>query len=142
MASKKKFFRKSQYNTAECKYASDMVVYSDQKNIPLVIFDCKSNIRTQSLHEGISRLITYGMSLRHKLKLATGLKLVLFTPICWCVACLPPFRSELSRSIEFESFLIFQMMDNKHYLNRKSYLLFLEDLREHFLKSDLPQVFE
>lgn len=117
---------------AEGKCSADLVTLHLKTHMPFVIFECKSNGDTSSLQKGISQLLSYGLSLRHKKQLKYDIKLVLILPGYWFISSLPPFGTELP-TIVFSRYDVMEYDENhQYYVNRKAYLGFLNNLRQHF----------
>lgn len=110
---------------------ADMVVTDRKNNLPIVIFECKSNAKISTLESGIIQLASYGLSLQHKRKLLHAIKLVLITPRSWYVGSLQPYQTNISE-ISFINYIIFKKEDKETYFDREAYIEFLLDLRQHF----------
>lgn len=130
--------RNSSLGRSEGNCVSDLTVTSLlDRGTPLVIFECKSKSGGFDIEEGMSQLVSYGLSLRHKKQVKNEIKLVLITPSVWYLASLPPYKmeSEIDLRIYFESYGKFGVLteiDGGLFLDRKAYLKFLINLRSHF----------
>ena len=82
----------------------DVVVLHNKDELPLFIFEIKSN--ESEFSQGLAQLISFGITVRHSQKMKTYLNLVLISPESWRILTLPPFGVELG-SLVCYSFPIF-----------------------------------
>lgn len=128
--------RPSSSKHLEGNQSSDMTVASNEDS-PLVIFECKRKFQQSDIEDGIAQLVSYGMSLRDKKQVGHEIKLVLMMPGNWYLATLPPYKRgpENNLEIDFVSYGMSGMLVDTGaglFLDRKAYITFLLNLRQHF----------
>ena len=122
---------KSSFSSSEGNCSADLVVCERESDLPIVVFECKGGANISNIEKGMIQLVSYGLSLQHKRKLAHSVKLVLITPRTWYVATVPPYQTEISE-IRFMNYVMLKKTENETFFDRKAYIAFLIELRQHF----------
>ena len=94
----------------------------------IIIFEVKSAADFTSLHEGIAKLVSFGISLRQRSEHNVHLHLVLITPRFWGFLVLPPFGMELVKPLKFQLIRMFYWnnKEKKQVLDKVKYIWFLK----------------
>ena len=119
---------------ADGNMVCDIATVITNESKTAVVYECKNNSKDNSINEGISQLIAYGLSLRHKGKFSYELKLVQISPRFWYLITLPPFDTDLPHRIEVFLYEIFccNSETKSVFLCKNNYIQFLLQLRRHF----------
>lgn len=98
-----------------------------------IVFEVKSNYSQFGISEGISQLLSYGLSIRSKRKKYTNeaeMALILITPMYWIVSRLPPSTEEIQHPLTFRSINVFAKRSGQLCFQMSGYLEFLNFLNE------------
>jgi len=100
-----------------------------------IVFEVKSNCSKSAISEGISQLLSYGLSIRSKPSKRNStneaeMALILITPIHWIVSRLPPSTAEIQHPLEFRTINIFAKSGGQLCFQLNGYLKFLNFLNE------------
>ena len=121
----------------ESNCISDMTISERYSDLPIVIFEAKSNGKPSTVSGGMIQLVSFGLSLRHNKKIPYKLKLVLITPRGWFVSSLPPYSKEVDiEEICFDTYLVLAEFNDETFFDRSAYIGFLSNLRQHFEAMD------
>ena len=111
----------------------DMATLVTKELKPAIIFEYKKNCKEASIVEGISQLISFGLSVWHKNKLSHALKLVLISHRRWFLITLPPFDTLLPNLKVFPyTILDWDVEEKASCVCKSNYIQFLLHLRENF----------
>ena len=106
------------------------------RGICTAIFEVKSNWSLSGISEGISQLLSYGLSMRSKQKNYTNnetekeMALILITPMYWIVSSLPPSTEEIQHPLTFRLINVFAKINGQPCFQINGYLEFLNFLNE------------